>query len=81
MQMPFGEIDLIPLEIDGLGHPQAVASHEQDQCGVTLPIAAFTSGFDELPKLALAQIFRLIAALHSCPRGLTFRKSPFGGLI
>jgi hypothetical protein len=33
VQMTFGEIDLIPLKIDGLGHPQAVPSHEQDQCG------------------------------------------------
>src|SRR5215472_5802053 len=31
VQMPFGEIDLVPLEIDGLGHPQAMPSHEQDQ--------------------------------------------------
>jgi hypothetical protein len=56
VQMPFGEIDLIPLEIDGLGHPQAVPSHEQDQCGVTLPIATFTRRFDELAELARSGI-------------------------
>src|SRR5262252_3912399 len=81
VQMPFGEIDLIPLEIDGLGHPQAVARHDQDQCGVTLPVATLTRCFDELAELALAQVFWLIAALHGCPRGLTFRKSPFGSLV
>jgi len=48
VQMPFGEIDLIPLEIDGLGHTQAMASHQQDQCAVPLAVAALTSGFDEL---------------------------------
>src|SRR5262245_18821302 len=79
--MPFGEIDLVPLEIDGLGHPQAMPSHEQDQCGVTLPITTLTRRFDELAELALAQVFRAIAAVHRCPRGLTFRKSPLGSLI
>src|SRR5215472_12215238 len=81
VQVSFGEIDLIPLEIDGLGHPQAVSSHEQDQCGVTLPIATLTRRLDELVELALTQVFWPIATLHRCPRGLTFRKSPLGNLI
>ena len=80
VQVPFGEIDLIPFEIDSLGHPQAVSSHDQEQRGVTLPIAALTGGFDELVELALAQVFRSIGAVHGCPRSPTFRKSPFGGL-
>jgi hypothetical protein len=61
VQMPFGEIDLIPLEIGGLGHPQAVASHDQDQRGVT-PLAALTGGFDELVELALANCGKSISA-------------------
>src|SRR5262249_32147915 len=61
------KVDLVPLEIDGLGHPQAVPSHEQDQCGVTLPIATLTRRFDELAELALTQVFWPIAAVHRCP--------------
>jgi hypothetical protein len=48
VQMGLGEIDLIPSEINGLGHPQAVTSHYEDQRGVTVPVAALASGLHEL---------------------------------
>jgi len=46
--MAFGEIDLIPAQINGLSHPQSMASHNQDQRAVALPVAALASGLDEL---------------------------------
>jgi hypothetical protein len=65
--VPFGEIDLIPLEIDSLGHARTVASHDQDQCGVTLPTAALPSGLDELNELALAEVLWPIAPCIAAP--------------
>jgi hypothetical protein len=42
--MALREIDLVPAQIDGLSHPQTVASHDQHQRAIALPVAAFARG-------------------------------------
>jgi hypothetical protein len=43
VQVRTGEIDLIPLQIDRFGDPQAVPRHDQDQRRITMPVSALTS--------------------------------------
>src|SRR5262245_21687124 len=64
MQMAFHEIDLIPMQIDGLSHPQPMPGHDEDQRGIALPIAALAGCLDKPVKLSLSQIAPSVAPLH-----------------
>jgi len=64
VQVAFAEIDLIPMQINSLTHPQAVTGHDEDQRGIPLAIAALAGCLDEPVKLSLSQIAPPIAPLH-----------------
>src|SRR5215471_5560178 len=64
VQVAFAEIDLIPMQINSLSHPQAVTGHDEDQRGIALAIAAFAGGLNQPVKLSLGQIAPPIARLH-----------------
>src|SRR5215831_16484907 len=64
VQVAFAEIDLIPMQINSLSHPQAVTGHDEDQRGIPLAIAALAGCLDEPVKLSLSQIAPPIAPLH-----------------
>src|SRR5215470_11609924 len=64
MQMAFAEIDLIPVQIDGLSDPQAMPGHDEDQRSIALAMAAFAGCLNQPVKLSLGQIAPPIARLH-----------------
>jgi hypothetical protein len=40
------EVELIPVQVNGFGYPQAMSSHYQDQRCVSLSVPAGLGGFD-----------------------------------
>jgi hypothetical protein len=46
VQVTLGKVHLIPFEVYGLGDPQTMASHQQDQRGITVPISALAGCLD-----------------------------------
>src|SRR5215831_18778836 len=64
VQVAFAEIDLIPMQINSLSHPQAVTGHDEDQRGIPLAMAALAGCLDEPVKLSLRQVAPPIARHH-----------------
>src|SRR6516162_3229609 len=64
VQMRSGEVDLIPLKINGFTNPETVARHHEQEARVTLPIAPLTRSTDKLSKLSFGKVSASVAALH-----------------
>ena len=81
VQVALGEIDLAPMQIDGLCHPQAMPSHDEDQAGIALPIAA---DFKKRKAASPGGISSHIAAINNQAVALSFRflrqQSPMSAL-
>lgn len=66
VQHPALEIDLVQFECAGLGHPQPVAEHQEDQAAVAQLGAAAAGGRDQALDLAWREVFAVVHRFVQC---------------
>ncbi len=66
VQHPALEIDLVQFECAGLGHPQPVAEHQEDQAAVAQLGAAAAGGRDQALDLAGGEVFAVVHRFVQC---------------
>jgi len=75
VQRPALEIDLVQLQCAGLGYPQSVTEHQEDQAAVAQLGAAAAGGRDEALDLACGEVVAVGPRFVQCSEKKTRRKA------